>query len=201
MVTKGEQTRVRILDEAKRVFHRKGFSATSINDLLAAAGTTKGNLYFHFSGKEEVVLAVLRREQQKFMQFLDEALQGETPGARLDNFFRQALEKNRSRGFVGGCLFGNTALEASDTSEPFAEVVKEVFAAWIDKVAQTIAAAQLARQVRTDLPPLELAEMIVMTLEGGIMQARLHKSELPLKRSLDSLRKILELNLSSEKGE
>lgn len=195
MATRGEQTRNRILDEAKQVFHRKGFTATSVNDLLAATGTTKGNLYFHFSGKEEVGLEVLRREQRKFLQFLDEALQGPTPGAGLDNFFRQALEKNRRRNFVGGCLFGNTALETSDTAQQFADVVKEVFAAWIDKVAQTIAQAQLAGQIRNDLPAEDLGELVVMTLEGGIMQARLHKSELPLKRSLETLRRVLGLTV------
>jgi len=195
MATKGEQTRSRILDEAKLVFHRKGFSATSVNDLLDATGTTKGNLYFHFSGKEEIGLEVLRREQEKFLHFLDDALQGPTPGAGLDNFFCQALEKNRCRGFVGGCLFGNTALETGDTAGPFADIVKEVFAAWIDKVAHAIEQAQACDQVRTDLPPLELAEMIVMTLEGGIMQARLQKSELPLKRSLETLRQVVGLTL------
>jgi len=194
MATRGEQTRSRILDEAKNVFHRKGFTATSVNDLLAATGTTKGNLYFHFSGKEEIGLEVLRREQRKFLQFLDETLQGPTPGAGLDNFFRQALERNRRRDFVGGCLFGNTALETSDTAEPFAAVVKEVFAAWIEKVARSVEQAQACDQVRSDLPPFELAEMIVMTLEGGIMQARLYKSELPLKRSLETLRQLLGLN-------
>jgi len=195
MTTKGEQTRTRILDGAKQIFHRKGFSATSVNDLLAATGTTKGNLYFHFSGKEEIGLEVLRQEKKKFLQFLDKSLKGRTPGEGLDNFFHQALEKHHRRGFVGGCLFGNTALETSDTSEVFAGVVKEVFEAWIAKVAFTVEQAQACDQVRADLPPLELAEMIVMTLEGGIMQARLQKSELPLKRSLETLRQVVGLTL------
>ena len=197
MATRGEQTRSRILDEAKQVFHRKGFTATSINDLLAASGTTKGNLYFHFSGKEEIALEVLRREQLQFLRFLDEALRGPTAGAALDNFFRQVLEKQRRRRFIGGCLFGNTALETSDTSESFADLVKEVFAAWVGRLAQVIEQAQAAGQVRHDLSPLELGEMIVMTLEGGIMQARLHKSELPLKRSLETLHRVLDLKVGT----
>lgn len=193
MPTKGEITREKILVEATRVFHRKGFLTTTINDLLDATGMTKGNLYFHFTGKEDIGLEVLRRAQGAFRKFLDDALQGETPGARLDSFFRHAMERNRSKGFVGGCLFGNTALEASDNAPSFAELVSEVFAEWIGKLEEVILAAQASGQVRQDLPADHLAELVVATIEGGIMQSRLKQEEGPLKRAFDSLRVLLEL--------
>ena len=195
MLTKGEQTRERILTEATKIFNRQGIAATTINDLLKATGTTKGNLYFHFSGKEEVGVEVLRRAQAAFRKFLDEALQGDSPGAQLEQFFRQVLEKNRCRGFVGGCLFGNTALESSDTAPQFANPVNEVFAEWIDKLRTTIAAAQASGQVRHDLPADHLAELLVITIEGGIMQARLKKAEGPLARALMTLRVLLNLKI------
>ena len=115
MATKGEQTRERILQEAQKVFNRQGFRSTTITDLLEATGTTKGNLYFHFTGKEDVGLEVLKREKLAFAQFLDEALSDQNPGAALDQFFHAAFAKHFQTGFVGGCLFGNTALEVSDT--------------------------------------------------------------------------------------
>ena len=193
MTTKGERTREKILDEARLIFKCKGFGATTINDLLAASGTTKGNLYFHFSDKEAIGLEVLRSEQQSFYRFLDQAFQGQSPAAGLDSFFQKALEKQSCQGFVGGCLFGNTALETSDTAPVFAGLVREVFAEWIRRFEQHIALAQVAEQIRTDVPAGELAELVVATIEGGIMQSRLQKSETPLKRSLETLRTVLEL--------
>ncbi len=193
MATKGEMTRGKILDEAAGIFHRKGFLNTTVNDLLQATGATRGNLYFHFASKEEVGLEVLKRAQQSFRQFLEGALQGDTAGAQLDNFFRQALERNRSKGFVGGCLFGNTALEASDNAPQFASLVSDVFAEWIDRLRTTIEAAQASGQVRRDLPAAQLAELVVGTIEGGIMQSRLTKTADPLSRAFDSLRVLLEL--------
>ena len=193
MTTKGEQTREKILVEARQVFKRKGFGTTTINDLLEAAGTTKGNLYFHFADKEALGLEVLKREQQSFYRFLDQAFEVESPVTGLENLFHSALDKNRQQGFVGGCLFGNTALEASDTSPLYTALVQEVFTEWIARVAQVITAAQVAEQVRTDVSPEGLAELVVATIEGGIMQARLQKDENPLKRSLDTLRTVLEM--------
>jgi TetR/AcrR family transcriptional repressor of nem operon len=193
MLTKGEITRAKILDEATQVFHRKGFLTTTISDLLNVTGMTKGTLYFHFASKEDIGLEVLRRARDAFRQFLNEALQGETPGARLDSFFRCAMERNRSKRFVGGCLFGNTALEACDNAPPFADLVSEVFAEWTGKLQETIQAAQASGQIRQDLPASALAELVVATIEGGIMQSRLKQEEGPLKRAVDSLRVLLEL--------
>ncbi len=196
MATKGEQTRERILKKATRVFNRQGFGPTTVNDLLKATGTTKGKLYFHFSGKDEIGLEVLRLARGDFVRFLDESLQGQTPGAGLDHFFRKAVEKHRRTGFVGGCLFGNTALETSDSAPQFATLVSNVFTEWVGKLEQTIAAAQAAGQVRRDLPASNLAELVVATLEGAIMQARLKKEETPMVRALETLRILLELKTS-----
>ena len=197
MATKGEQTREKILVEARQVFKRKGFGATTINDLLDAAEITKGNLYFHFADKEAVGLEVLRREQQSLYRFLDQALEGESPVAGLDNFFHKALEKQCQQSFVGGCLFGNTALETSDTAPIFAEIVREAFSEWNRKIEQKISAAQVLEQIRSDITAVELAELVVATIEGGIMQSRLQKSEAPLKRSLETLRRVLEMEINT----
>ena len=128
------------------------------------------------------------------MQFLDETLNCSSPAEGLAHFLTNALEKNRQRAFIGGCIFGNTALEASDSSPAYAEFVAGVFDAWIGKVAYQVEQAQQQGQLRNDLPSRELAEMVVATVEGGIMQARLLKSEAPLRHTLDTLRKVLGLH-------
>jgi len=197
MATKGEMTKQKIIDDAAKIFKKKGFGATSVNDLLSVTGVTKGNLYFHFSGKEAVGIAVLSRESERFMQFLDEALTGETPAACLDNFFRAALHKHQKTGFVGGCLFGNTALEASDTFPVYAQMVSSVFNQWISKIERKVADAQALGDIRQDLSPEHLAQMVVATIEGGIMQSRLQKTAEPMIKCLDTLRIVLELKLST----
>lgn len=195
MLSKGETTKQRILDEATEVFQCKGFHATSVNDLVKATGVTKGSLYFHFSGKDAVGIEVLRREAELFMQFLDGALVGDTPAACLDNFFKEALRKHQKKNFVGGCLFGNTALEASDTSPAYTQIIDAVFDEWIRKVQNEIARAQQMRLIRQDISPSKLAKMVVATIEGGIMQSRLKKSADPMRQCLDILRTVLNLKL------
>lgn len=194
MGTKGEKTRQKILDEAAHLFRTKGFGATSINDLLEASGVTKGSLYFHFPGKDDLALAYLRQAGDHFMTFIDEGLEGETAAGKLESFLHQALAYHRGRGFVGGCLFGNTALETSDTAPAFAKVTAEVFLQWKRKLAAIIAQAQDEGAIPAEHSAEDLSEFVIAVLEGGIMQSRLHKTEKPMKNCIETLRQMLLIN-------
>ena len=204
MSTKGELTRSKILANAGQVFQDKGILATTVTDLLNATGTTKGNLYFHFSSKEDIGLEVLKKAHTAFNSFLDKALTGPTPGAALEHFFTEVLERNLAKGANGGCIFGNTALEAANSAPRFAQLVQHVFNDWISRLESAVDAAQHSGQIRRDLPPIELAELIVETIEGAIMQARLRHDTAPLVRALNGLQVVLELrplSTSSLEGE
>ena len=191
MVSQSAPAKERLLHEAARLVHEKGFGATSINDLLAAVGLKKGSLYFHFASKHELGLSVLERARAQFAEFRRAALSGETPEAQLHHFFEAVLSANRQCGFVGGCLWGNTALEMSDTDEEYARFVAEVFDEWIAQIEAVIAAGQAEGQFRADVPACQLASHVVSAIEGGIMQSRLRKAEGPLRGVLDSLKVLL----------
>jgi len=102
MSSKGSITRERILNEAIGLIHRRGIESTSISDLQAATGMTKGSLYFHFRNKEEMTQTALEKAKTEFLAFLDSVLAGKTPGEGLDKFFKSVVEKHRETRFVGG---------------------------------------------------------------------------------------------------
>lgn len=60
-MTKGEQTRQRILDIAEAAVLSKGFEATSIDEIIAEAEITKSGFYYHFADKNMLAHAMLRR--------------------------------------------------------------------------------------------------------------------------------------------
>ncbi len=191
MATKGERTRDHILEEANRLIQRKGIGATSIGEILDAAGVHRGSLYFHFRDKDEVGREVIRNAAGRFLRFVDRSLAGKTPVEALDNFFSAVLAYHRSTGFVGGCLFGNTALETSDADSGLAAQVDQVFDAWIDRIAGVIAAGQTSGAYRDDMSARDLAQQVVATLEGGIMLSRLRKKAEPLSTCIEGLKVFL----------
>ena len=192
-MSKGERSRERLLEKASGQFHRRGFRATSVSDLACATGLKKGSLYFYFRGKRALGLAVLERAKAEFIAFLQDALEGPTPWSRLEGFFAAALDKHIKSGFVGGCLWGNTALEMSDEDEQYAGVAAEVFDRWIGMIEEVIADGQRAGEIRRDLSAPALARQVVATVEGGIMLSRLTKSAGPLGDCLNGLRRMLQL--------
>src|SRR5262249_27444487 len=73
-------TRDRILLGAAQVFDRYGYSTTTLNDVIAQAGVTKGALYFHFSSKEDLASAVIEQQHTLSVaparRLLDESVPG-----------------------------------------------------------------------------------------------------------------------------
>jgi AcrR family transcriptional regulator len=62
-----QDTRAALLQSAKRLFAKRGFGATSIDDVADAARVTKGAVYHHFQNKSELFEAVFKAEQTRLM--------------------------------------------------------------------------------------------------------------------------------------
>jgi len=71
-LTKGEQTRERILDLAQDAVLHKGFASTSIDELIAAAGITKSGFFYHFRDKNDLAKALLKRYLERDEAIFDE---------------------------------------------------------------------------------------------------------------------------------
>lgn len=61
---KGGETRRRVIEAAAACFMERGYAGTSMSDLIAAAGLTKGGFYFHFASKRDVAVEVVRIRQE-----------------------------------------------------------------------------------------------------------------------------------------
>jgi len=94
MVTKGEITRSQIVQAAYRLFLEKGYSATSMRDLVAASGITMGGIYNHFAGKEQLFEAVFQ-EYNPIHQVIPLIVQAE--GESLE-----ALVQDAARRMISG---------------------------------------------------------------------------------------------------
>lgn len=187
-MTASTKTRESLIDAAYRLASVKGFDRVSTAEILEEAGVRRGSLYYFFPGKDALGLAVLERVRTEFMALLDQTLGAAVaPEVALDRFFKAALRKHRETGFVGGCLWGNTAMEMSDTNPAFAKVVGDVFDAWIARLTNVMQAGQETGVFRADRKPADVARMIVATMEGGILLSRLSKKAGPMQACLQTV--------------
>lgn len=79
-----EQTRLRLLDAAQTIFMKKGFVASSVEDIADAAGYTRGAFYSNFRSKPELLMELLRRDHERMQVDLQSIIQEGVPREEIE---------------------------------------------------------------------------------------------------------------------
>src|SRR5688572_28926736 len=96
-----------VMDKAIDIFWKKGYEATSLEELLAAMGMGKGSMYHNFGNKREVFKLALNRFNQKFGGWLEEELaKAKDPIVFIREYFKR-IPKQGADDHKKGCFLGN----------------------------------------------------------------------------------------------
>lgn len=88
-----QQTRIEIIDAAMRLFAQRGFAATSLDQVAAAIGMTRGAIYNHFRTKTELYEHLMRFSQDPLYDLLDEAVESDgSPIAAIRQYMVRWLD-------------------------------------------------------------------------------------------------------------
>src|SRR6185295_1731352 len=109
------QTRSRLLEKGGDLVSSRGFNATGVQEITAAAGVPKGSFYNYFDSKEAFAVAVLTGYGETVVAEFGAILnQRRTPPlARIAGYFAGLAEFHERRRYAVGCLIGNMALEVT----------------------------------------------------------------------------------------
>src|SRR5471030_914068 len=100
---RAEETRRRIIDAAVDIFTEHGYHSTSLNDVIAAAGSTKGGFYFHFRSKAALALAAIEQTRAEFQrEVLASTAAHEAAADQLVAMVRAIAKLSRDSVFGGG---------------------------------------------------------------------------------------------------
>ena len=154
-----------LVDTALDLFCREGFHATGIDTILAESGVAKMTLYKHFRSKDELILATLRRRDERFRNWFMRAVESRaaTPRERLLAMFDALGEWAQGRDFTG-CMFINASAEFAKRDDPIHAAAAEHKRLVLAYVRDTAAAAG-ARDAD------ELAWQLTLLMEGAIVMA------------------------------
>jgi AcrR family transcriptional regulator len=111
MSRKSDRTRNRILQAANRLFYRKGFNRTSFTDVVDAADVPRGNIYYYFKTKEDILHAAVEYRLEVIHAMIDEwNRKFADPADRLKRFL-QVLANSRNAMAQWGCPMGTLNTE------------------------------------------------------------------------------------------
>lgn len=95
---RGAATRQRLLEAAEDVFAERGYHQTAVDDIVQAAGSSKGSFYFHFANKEAIFLALVEGFAQDLLMAVYEAVERQNGAiARVEAALRAGVEAFASR--------------------------------------------------------------------------------------------------------
>ncbi|WP_434702038.1 TetR/AcrR family transcriptional regulator [Pseudomonas sp. D1-36] len=160
----GTETRDIILDVAEKLIYRSGIAATGMDLLVKTAGVSRKSIYRYFANKEELVVAALKRRDERWMQwFSSEVGKAPTPLARLFSLFPVLKGWFQSEGFRG-CAFINTSGETGDPQDPVRQVAKMHKQALLDYVTRLCTEQGIEQ-------PHVLARQLLILIDGAITLA------------------------------
>jgi len=186
-------TRERLVATAMTLFQEKGYDSTSVADVLQKARVNSGSLYHFFPGKQDLLLAVLDMYHRGIgPMLLEPAWKGvEDPVERIFALlarYRQGIVMTRC---TYGCPIGSLALEIHEPDPPVREALARNFEAWVAAIEECLAAARERFPPATDRRAL--AEFVLTTMEGAVMQSRTHRDVAYFDRSVAQLRNYFAL--------
>jgi len=190
--SKGQETKQHVLYTTMDIINTKGYNSTSINDIIEATGVKKGNLYFHFSSKEDLVYEMIETAALEYNKYLNSKTNGSDPLEKIYSIFNAIYRFHKKKNFVGGCLFGNMALELSDTNPRFAKLIDSIFEVWMRTFKKLLSEAQKDKLIGPHCDIDALTIHIVATLEGAIMLSRTSKNKSRFLQGIDSIKFMLE---------
>jgi len=173
-------TRRRILQAAFEEFYKNGFQGGSLNHIVEEAGTTKGALFHHFEGKNDLAYSVVEEVVQPLIKacWLDPLANSIDPIADLKSTLRQFVKNEVKNGrIVQGCPLNNLAQEMSPLDEGMRKRIEKVYVAWREGLAAALVRGIKAGTVRADISPGKVAAFVVAAQAGIIGAAKNAQSE------------------------
>lgn len=190
------QRRLQILDAAAHLIAERGFTGTSVDDVIREAGLSgKSHFYHYFRSKEELGYEVLNRQFERFTErglaILREPMID--PLERLHLFIDSLVASQAQRNFKGGTPFGNLAAELADAHEGFRVRIEQVFERWASQIQSLL--WELRPRLRDDVNAPRLSRFIIATLEGAILMSRVQRDLTMMQGIATDLKRFIAMHL------
>ena len=193
MARPAEFDRIKALEAAMKLFWARGYSATSLPELLATMGIARSSFYASFKSKRELFMECLELFGDRTLAIVDNDA-GKLPATALPRaFFEATLLEVSQRKANQGCMMVNTVLELADVDQELNQLATTKLNAIENAFALAFERAQQAGQLDKKYGAQELASL-VMTINLGLrVQSRQKQSSQQLKTTIENSLSILGL--------
>ncbi|WP_308492321.1 TetR/AcrR family transcriptional regulator [Microbacterium terrisoli] len=185
ITARGAKTRARIIAAATELMQVRGVAATTLDEVVAASGVSKSQLYHHFSGKEMLVRAVIEATGERVIGRERDALGRVSTIAGLRRWRDAIVQSNALRHGAYGCALGSLSNEVADHDDVARTMLEQLFTEWRDQLAGALRRIQDSGALPVDAPIDQLATGLLGAVQGGYMLAQTARDATPMGVSID----------------
>lgn len=189
-----------IIHEAQKLFSLHGYLNTGINEIIEAAGTSKGGFYNHFASKEDLFRDVLAESQKIWRERVLTSFDSiQSPTEKIIKILKNYRDKylKDAENFPGGCIFITFSVELDDTRPHLVKEVFKGFDGFRSILKELLEEAIELGEFPADLDSRKVTDCLFTGMLGASVLYGVNKSARALDRSINSL--IEYLYLLSEK--
>ena len=180
----------------------RGFTATTVDQICAAAKLTKGSFFHYFKTKDDFGQALLGYYWISGQRLLQSAPFNELhdPLERLHGYLDLFVSVARDSGVEKSCLFGNVSQEVAPTNARLRRSCSQGFARWAAQIASQLDEAKRARPPAVDFDSRTLAEHFVAIYEGSLILVKATGDAQVLEDNIEHFRRYLSSLFGVERG-
>jgi len=184
LTARGVATRARIVEAAADLIYEHGVERTSLDDVMAASGVSKSQLYHYFADKEALVLEVIARQTERVLEAQRSELEALDSLTAL-KAWRDAVVRLNKAAQSKGCPLGSLASELANDFEPARKRLANSFSMWRERIEIGLAKMRERGELTASADPHDLALALLSAVEGGLLLAKTAQSIRPLEIALD----------------
>ncbi|MBV9940493.1 MAG: TetR/AcrR family transcriptional regulator [Solirubrobacterales bacterium] len=196
----GRATRERIVRTAAELIAERGAAATSLDDVLAATGASKSQLYHYFDDKHGLVEAVVDYQCATVLGLQAHALGSVRSWEDLERWAEVMVAIVEDHDARGGCPIGTLAAALSDTDERLRSSLSEAFQAWSDAIRGALVRLQENGLIGAGADLDSLTTFTLSTIQGGLLLAKTSRDAGQLRSALDGAIAQLRANAPARAG-
>ncbi|WP_193183516.1 TetR/AcrR family transcriptional regulator [Nisaea sediminum] len=193
MARQKEFDRAEVLENAMRAFWRRGYEATSVQDLVEATGINRGSMYDTFGDKRGLFQAAVQHYISSVStERLKKVSEAEHPVTGIRAYFEGLVEFSVGDGRELGCLITNSVVELAPHDAVIGETLRKSFARVEDTFYRALLRAQQAGELVAGQDIRALARFLTATTNGLRVLARADADVATLRDVVDSAMSVLE---------
>lgn len=192
-MNKVDETRDLIIQTSLALFNKKGYSQTSIQDIMEMSGLPKGAIYRRFENKNEIALATFEYAGVIIWNhFFDAIKSKDTATEKLIAMCHVYQDAVNNPPIEGGCPLLNTAIESDYGFPELREKASEAYNQTLFFIQSIIEEGIKNQEFRQDINSYSLASFLFSTIEGAVMASRLSLNNDHMFHSLEQIKVLLQ---------